>query len=455
MKAQKRGRIAFVVDSRLSREKSALLNKMIIALRQRFHIDLLGGDCSEEELLSKLETQNYDLVLAPWYRYLNWSRVEAFYGLTRNSGPTFAGYFSEPLLPYELGQPPNYYRMILLDFCHLHPQEILILLDSLAQDTQRLGLDPLFSPNSFLQSEIWQDHVQPGKKVDLFSLLPETSPEWASRLASIRISALALWSLIYEQGPGKAGLPRKPEGVSMERARLYWAMDAEHLALRLIYQAPHLTPKDLLQSFWPAQENLPDLPQSLLRRHADWIRAHLLQEENQVELVIGFFKSAPSQKAAEQIHTLWIEPISAKLRPTEERRPKPTAIPQAPEQELTATQLKDRFVFESAIKIRELKELLAEKIRQIEEMRFGGVGSAPPLPSPDGEILLDAFEERILELKGQIHQLATQMNLLENPPGQRLQDIAILNDKLQESTRRIEAWKGKLRILQDELEKMD
>src|SRR3954469_16598766 len=123
--------IAFVVDERLSRQRGAILTRVVNSLRTFAKIELIGGRISEDELVQRLEAQPFDLVLAPWYRYLSWSKVEGFFGLTRSSGPTFAGYFCESILPYELGEQAEHFRAILLDFCNLDTHAIKLLVRSL------------------------------------------------------------------------------------------------------------------------------------------------------------------------------------------------------------------------------------------------------------------------------------------------------------------------------------
>src|SRR5579859_558845 len=137
--------IAFVFDERLSRQRGAILTRIVNSIRQYAKIELISGKISEEELLKKLENAQYDLVLAPWYRYLAWSKIEGFYGLTRTSGPTFAGYFCESILPYELGEQADHYRAILLDFCNLDVAAIRLLMKSLLADARRTGILPLLS----------------------------------------------------------------------------------------------------------------------------------------------------------------------------------------------------------------------------------------------------------------------------------------------------------------------
>ena len=132
--SKKLGKITFVYDERLSRQKTTALTRVINALRQIAEIQLVKGSVSEDELLKSLEQSVPHLILAPWYRYVSWSKIEAFYGLVRTSGPTFAGYHFGQLLPYELGAHPEHLRAILIDFAHSTLPETLLLIRSLIQD---------------------------------------------------------------------------------------------------------------------------------------------------------------------------------------------------------------------------------------------------------------------------------------------------------------------------------
>ena len=94
---RKPGNICIVMDDRIPRERTSMLNRVINSLRTFTTVDTLGETTSEDMLLQKLQSKPYDLVLLPVHYYLAWKRVEAFWGLTRTSGPATAGYFSEPL----------------------------------------------------------------------------------------------------------------------------------------------------------------------------------------------------------------------------------------------------------------------------------------------------------------------------------------------------------------------
>jgi hypothetical protein len=71
----KQGTIAFIADERLSREKGQLVMRIINAMRPYANIELISGQITEKDLIEKLGQKEYQLVLAPWYRYMAWSRL--------------------------------------------------------------------------------------------------------------------------------------------------------------------------------------------------------------------------------------------------------------------------------------------------------------------------------------------------------------------------------------------
>ncbi len=452
---KKLGRIAMILDDRISREKGALLTRAVNSLRQFAEVQLLAASTSEDALLKKLEAEPFQLILAPWYRYLAWTRVEAFYGLTRTSGPTFAGYHCEPLAPYEIGGQADHLRAILLDFGHISSHEIQMLIRSLIQDSRRAGLQPLLRAGTPIYCEHWYSGRGLGSRIDSILGLSEiANSDWKKRSNALRICISALWSLIYEEGPGKAELNAISKAP---RAGFQLGVDAGCLALRLSYCMPQWSPKDTLGVFWP-DVTRPSAPSQLLLKFADFVRVHTIPDVSVIEVVVGFLNSSPSERAHGNIHSLWVEPITAnlmiegpfdmpgataphlKLLPVPEL---PTSRARAEEPSEAAERAKDRYVADAAVTIRELKAALADKDRMIRELRSGGVGTAPPLPPPDAESLLEAFQERYFEARYQIREFEVQIAELE-ARGATAQDIEALKKKMEYLASRENNWIRKI-----------
>jgi hypothetical protein len=439
--SKRSGVIAIVMDERLSRERAAILTRTINALRQVAKIEILPGSTTEEQCLKKMEEANYDLVLLPWYRYLAWNRVEALWGLTRTSGPTTAGYFCEQLLPYEIGDQAEHLRAIFIDMANLQASEIQTLFKSLHKDLHRSGIKPLVDLDAKIYVENWYGNQGLGNRIDAVLGLSELQdPHWSKRSASIRICLTALWGLIYEEGPGKY----ESNASTQPKAYFQVSADREIAVLRLGYVVPGWNPKSALSVFWPNLK-LPTAPAQILLKYADFLRVHTIAGTNEIEIIVGFFPSAVAEQAHGQVHSLWVEPLAANLfteplfevpSPVAPRlRPLPYGAPK--DSALRAVNN------EASVKVIELQTLLTKKDATIQQMKAGGVGTAGPLPPPDAESLLEAFQERYFDAKFQIRQLELEIVAMEHR-GATPEELANLKNKMAALSNREQAWIKKL-----------
>ena len=448
-RGKKLGSVTFVVDERISREKQSLLARTVNAIRPFVDLKMEAGSITETELVKKLEVEQPSLVLVPWYRYLAWSRVEALYGLTRTTGPTFAGYFCEPIAPYELGEHADHLRTILFDFGSTTPAEVVLLIKSLIIDTRRAGMKPLLENGTPIYTEAWFSGTGLGTRMDSVLGLQEVSNnlDWKKRAASIRICLSSLWSLVYEEGPGKSDFH---QAITASSPKAYFQVGADRrcLVMRLCYTMPIWGPKETLSAFWPKSDK-PNSAAQLLLRHADFVRVHRIPENNDIEVVAGFLASAPAERAPDSVHGIWVEPLAASLvmempfQAPGPGVPQLTLLPNSPgveqmqvrqrakEQEKTTSEIGD--------KILELKRELAERDALIRDLRAGGVGTALPLPPPDAEALLDAFQEKYMEACFQISQFEKQITELETRKGSRL-EIETLRNRMESLLAREQGW---------------
>ncbi len=456
-RAEKIGKIAFVVDERLSRERRHILSRFVTACRSFANFQMITGDLTEAELLKKLEAESFNLVLAPWYRYLAWNKVEAFYGLTRNSGPTFAGYFCEQMQPYELGDQAEHLRAILLDFSNMSVSESARHVRCLLRENTRSGILPLLEANTPVYCENWFFGQGLGHRIDAVLGLPEISnTEWTKRAPAIRILLSAFWGLVYEEGPGKSELTQATVGNKSPRAHFQVAADSNVLTLRLCYAMPAWSSKEVINQFWPNSKHPYSGAQTLLT-HSDFLRVHSITDNQDLEIVAALYKSAPTETAHTQVHALWIEPLSAHLVPEIPfQTPGPQApylralpgAPPAPDMRARAVDLelakegaqaKERFIFESAIKIRELRRTITQKEDIIKDLRMGGVGTAQPAAPPDAESLLEAFQERFFEARSQIEGFESQISEMELN-GAAPREIELLKHKMNDLAIRERRW---------------
>ena len=456
---KKFGKIAFVTDDRLPTEKRKLLGRIIDSLRVDSHLDVIPGDIDEDSMLIRLERTQFDLVLIPWYRYLSWGKVEAFFGLTRSSGPTVVGYFADQVLSYELTELDYHLRAILLDFTNLAASQSVALIHLLATDQTRTGIRPMLAPRTPLYHDSWYNGQTLGPRLDSILSLSEMNEfDWRKRTNAVRICLSAMWSLIFEEGPGKGELLQAITG-NKPKAYFQVGMDRNHLLFRLCYYMNNWTPKNALRAFWPDPKR-PTGAAQLLLKYADFVRIHTISEQTEVELVVGLYSTAPSERAPSQIHTLWVEPVAAVLMNEipfdaaeldintfrslpiqagglinlrDERKAAPTE----------ANVSKDRMLAEAVNKIQLLRRAVLEKENLVRELRMGGVGTAKPLPPPDAESLLDAFQERYVEAHEQIKQLELKVQRAQQT-GTTLRDVADMEKKIDVMTHRLHNWIRKL-----------
>lgn len=432
------------------------LTRILNMFRQFAEVRLLDGSLDEDQFLIKMEENQGSLFLIPWYRYLSWSKAEAFYGLTRTTGPTLAGYHFGGLTVDDLGTP-EHLRTILIDFAGPGPTDVANIVRSLMVDTQRSGILPVLEygdhkTKSTVYCENWMDQYGLGHRIDALMNIPEIGKtDWMERSGAIRIVMSALWSLVYEEGPGKSEFA---QSLTSGQPKAWFQVGATSscLAFRLSYSVPTWSPKDALGNFWPSHER-PGTAAQLLRRYADFLRVHRVADSPDIEIVVAFYKAAPAERAPGNIQTLWIEPIAARLveeAPYEKLGPdrphlKPLtlAIPARPDEVHTAA--REKALNDLALQIKELRKALRDREAKIEELRMGGVGSPQPGPV-DADGLLEAFLERFysshvkaLELQDVIRELA------ESPfSPNKATDIAHLERQVQTLQAKEEAWIKKL-----------
>jgi hypothetical protein len=415
MQSSKSFNIAYISDPRLSREHAHIALRAITAMRSVANIQLIRGDLSEQETLELLSKQNYDLVLAPWYRYLVWTRIDGMHGLSRTSGPAFAGYFGDQVLPYETAESAT-------------------ILKSLLKDTTRSGLRPLLSPETQLYCESWTQGAGLGFRLDTLLALPEISQApWSERSNALRICYSALWSLIFDEGPGKADLGGK---TSSKTAKAWFQVgaDSQALSMRLCYTLPGFKPRDALRKFRPEKTASPSDPAQLLLRYADLLRVHLDPETQDVEITASFFPSAPAEKYPLELHTLWIEPLSSNV------------VQEKPYAEITPPHLQafvshDALVAGALEKVTDLKSQIQERDELIRELRSGGLGrQAEPIGAPpEAESLLEAFQERFFDARFKIRQFQHELNRLSRD-GAQPAEIFRLKKEMNELATRQKKW---------------
>ena len=435
-------RIACLMDDRLSRDRMHQLVRTLSVVKQTTQFQA-WVDLTEAQLLKKLETEKPNLLLLPWHRYLAWSKVDPFFGSNRVGGTLVCGYFSEPLKWEELGIEPGRGRMALLDLAHSSPQEAGQIVTMMADESRRGGLHGWLETSAG-HSDLWWAGAPLGSKIDAVLALPQLAQgEWSKRIPAVRLIMTALWSVIFDEGPGKiSDLNRRAP-----KAGFQVAVNGYALAMRLGFMMPGWGTnasalKEAMKDLWP-DASQPGRCWQLLHQHADFIRVHSVSETGEIELTVALLASAASRQTPSRMRTLWVDPISAKHLAQEPLMPKTTndgaaastnaaAAPGAGGSTavhantivaaVTAERAKFKtFLSDTANKMRDLKKAVIDRDEVIRELRSGGVGTAPPLPPADGAALLEAFQQRYFEAQYQMRQLQIQIDRAEKEgatPGQ-------------------------------------
>ena len=324
VKNTKLGKIAWILDDQLYEAvqfaKPPHFARLLRSLRKFTDIQFFNPDVSELEVLDEVESGKFNLVLLPHEKYFKWSRIDPALGANRVDGSALAGYTTSPLSNEELVEdkaPIN--RRILLDFSHLHAGEISTLVLALAQAERRSGIRSLLKNDAQVYYENWYSQQGMGERAENVLKIPEVQlSDWNRRANSVRICLMSLWSLIYEEGPGKGELA---QAIATQKPRAYFQVgaDTQTLLLRLIYSCSNRAPKETLQSF-STSSRLPTAPTELLSKYSDFLRVNTIVKSTQganpeadIEITVGFFASAPSDISPHDLRTLWIDTLSPKL----------------------------------------------------------------------------------------------------------------------------------------------
>jgi flagellar capping protein FliD len=303
-------------------------------------------------------------------------------------------------------------------------------------DTQRSGLTPLLESRTAIYTDNWFSAVGHGDRVERLFALPELERNtWKKRTNAIRIALGAFWSLVYEEGHAKSEAMHR-QNLQHPKASFQLGSDLSVLAFRLCYPLSGKGAKDVLSYFWPSSAQ-PTHPVQLLHRYCDFVRVHLISETNDIEIVAGFFPSAPAEKAFGQLHTLWIEPISAR---TVSEIPYELPSPQNP--------LLTSFPLTGAESIGAPPVSTPSTVTppSPNTVSLGASSYIIPtqtlgdLSSIDPQTLLNTFSERYQETTAKILALETELNRLTKMPDTSDFEKRSLANRLEKLTTRQNEW---------------
>lgn len=301
--------IGFITDPTLSRDRMQIALRAVSHLREIADVRFFAGNLSEEELLGRIQNAHIDLLLAPWHKYLHYSRIEAFFGTSRLGGATMIGYFTEDIAPHELSEEEYHLRSILIDLNRLSSTEAGEILKLFLRDSTRSGIKSFLNPRTLVHYETWSAQVGLGFRIDTVLNLPEIkNAKWKNRTQSIRLLLSSLWSLVFDSGPGRRDL-EKSQKERENRAYFECAADSGALIFRLCYAEPGWKSKDVLHQFWPGSMT-PSHAGQILGQFSDLLRVHVDPESSELEITLVLYPSAPAERTSNILKSIWIEPLS-------------------------------------------------------------------------------------------------------------------------------------------------
>lgn len=442
--------IGFVTDPCLSREKTQIALRALNSLRNFAEIRYYPGTLTEEELVERMKRETLDLLMVPWHTYLHYGKLEAQFGLTRTHGPTMVGYFAEDVSPVELQEEDHHFRAIMIDLNRLSTAEASNVLRSLLRDSTRWGLRSLLQPATNLHFETWTAQVGMGFRIDTILNLPEiANGHWIKRANSLRVLTSALWSLIFDNGPGKAD--RQRSGAD-RTARAYFevGVDAHCLGVRLCYVETGWKAKDVLHQFWPGALT-PSTAGQILFQYSDLLRVHVDPETSEIEVVCALFPSGPAERTTDLLRTLWIEPLSNMTR-----LERFTESPETQEHFHRPLVTHHALIGNAAEKIDELRKEIEDKTKEIDDLRSKGTTKENVFIYPsglDGEQLIDLVNRRLTEIKAKLKSIHSQFQSLKQDRAEDLKEAGKLMKETRELQAQQKTWIGRLTEIVDNYHK--
>jgi hypothetical protein len=433
--------IGFVTDPCLSREKTQIALRALNSLRNFAEVRYYPGTLTEVELAERVKRETLDLLMVPWHAYLHYQKLEAQFGLTRTHGPTMVGYFAEDVATAELQEEDHHFRAILVDLNRLATGEASNILRSLLRDSTRWGLRALVQPSTNLHFETWTAQVGLGFRIDTILGLNEiANSHWNKRANTMRVLVSALWSLIFDNGPGKADRGRSGADRT-SRAYFEVGVDAHCLGLRLCYAEPGWKVKDVLHQFWPGALT-PSAAGQILFQYSDMLRVHVDPDSSELEVVCALFPSGPAERATDLLRTLWIEPLSNMTRlerfsespETQEEYHKPLVTHHA-------------LIGNAAEKIDELRKQIEEKDQEIDELRSKGNATENVFIYPsglDGSQLIDLVNRRLAEIKAKMKGINSQFQALRQDRTDDLKEAGRMLKEMNELQAQQKGWIARL-----------
>ncbi len=436
--------IGFVTDPSLSRERTQIALRAVNMLREIADVRFFPGNLTEDDLLKRVTNEHLDLLLVPWHQYLHLQRIEAHFGLTRVSGPTLIGYFAEDVSPNEILEEDYHFRAIFIDLNRLSSHESADLLKLFLRDATRWGIKPLALPSTLVHYETWTAQVGIGFRVDTLLSLPEVAnTNWVKRSNSIRILLSALWSMIFDHGPGKRD-HLKSNDERTNRAYFEFAADSKALFFRLCYSEPGWKVKDVLHQFWPGAM-APSHAGQVLFHFSDILRVHVDPETSEMEITCMLTPTAPSDRAMDILKTIWIEPLTSATRL--ERNYESEATMELYHRPLVTHHA---LIGNAVDKIEELKKQIYDRDEKIKHISSKGVSQETVFVYPNGldsDQIIHLFMKRLHESRTKLKLLHDQLALVRGTSPDEVREANRIIREIRDLSATQKGWIHKLKTL--------
>ncbi len=287
--------IAFIFDDRLPHDRKLQFHRTVTLLKGKFDITVLPTHFTEENLIEHLEHHTYSLILMPWYKYLSWKKVDSFFGALKMERTIVTGYFADPVLAFEFGSMPTFYRHILLDFHRFEMHDIELMIQSLIHPKERTGFAALTKTSTVFNTQWTDKDTRSTHCIDEILALPlfQDHP-WKSRMPNFRFFLTGLWTYVV------------PENAEIEVVEYQ-----KKMVIKALFKNPAYTLKQSMNWMWP--NHVPTHPSiKEMHTHSDFIRFHHYPESQQIELTAFFLQENPSAAYPNEVRGFWIEPMQLK-----------------------------------------------------------------------------------------------------------------------------------------------
>ena len=289
-------KIALLVEEGLAPEKTARLESIIQMLHRKFHLVVLPLKGTPKQLAERIHHEAFTLILAPAKIYIAWKSQVDTLDIQERLGRIWAGYSVDPPDWSAIWGVVTQGEARLVDFSTLQEQELILILQTLANPLLRTGLRGLLtSLPTPIYCENWQESSGLGLRLDQILSLPEMStPPWNKRSHSIRMLLLALWNQF--------------EKVQCHSGYFQIAVNPDLLAVRLTLKLANSN--SILDALRP--ENGPAIyrrPSALegLISYSHLFRLHQIQEQSEIEIMAALLGALHEDSPTDRNHLVWID----------------------------------------------------------------------------------------------------------------------------------------------------